>query len=66
MIRSGIPKARVITPAPAKHLGLIEHHTRYAEVVREFAYEAAAQMGEAPRNICPCTAKSMMNLPPPL
>jgi pimeloyl-ACP methyl ester carboxylesterase len=44
-IRSGIPKARLITLAPAKHLGLIEHHTRYAEVVREFAYAAEAQMG---------------------
>jgi pimeloyl-ACP methyl ester carboxylesterase len=44
-IRSGIPRARLITLAPAKHLGLIEHHTRYAEVVREFAYAAAAQMG---------------------
>ena len=32
---------------PAKHLGLIEHHTRYAEVVREFAYAAEAQMGRA-------------------
>ena len=46
-IRSGIPKARLITLAPAKHLGLIEHHTRYAEVVREFAYAAEAQMGRA-------------------
>ena len=42
-IRSGIPRARLITLAPAKHLGLIEHHTRYAEVVREFAYAAQAQ-----------------------
>ena len=44
-IRSGIPAARLITLAPAKHLGLIEHHTRYAEVVREFAYVAQAQRG---------------------
>ena len=44
-IRSGIPRARLITLAPAKHLGLIEHHTRYAEVVREFVYASAAQMG---------------------
>jgi pimeloyl-ACP methyl ester carboxylesterase len=42
-IRFGIPRARLITLAPAKHLGLIEHHTRYAEVVREFAYAAEAQ-----------------------
>ena len=45
-IRSGIPRARLIILAPAKHLGLIEHHTRYAEVVREFAYAAEAQMGD--------------------
>ena len=44
-IRSGIPAARLITLAPAKHLGLIEHHTRYAEVVREFADVAQAQRG---------------------
>ena len=44
-IRSGIPAARLITLAPAKHLGLIEHHTRYAEVVREFADLAQAQRG---------------------
>jgi len=44
-IRSGIPRARLITLAPAKHLGLIEHHTRYAEVVREFVYASAGQMG---------------------
>jgi pimeloyl-ACP methyl ester carboxylesterase len=45
-IRSGIPTARLITLAPAKHLGLIEHHIRYAEVVREFAYATQAQMRE--------------------
>ena len=44
-IRCGISRARLITLAPARHLGLIEHHTRYAEVVREFAYAAQAQMG---------------------
>ena len=44
-IRSGIRGARLITLAPAKHLGLIEHHTRYAEAVREFAYAAQAQRG---------------------
>jgi pimeloyl-ACP methyl ester carboxylesterase len=42
-IRSGIPKARLVTLAPAKHLGLIEHHRRFAEVVREFAYAVHAQ-----------------------
>jgi pimeloyl-ACP methyl ester carboxylesterase len=41
-IRSGIPRARLINLAPAKHLGLIEYHARYAEVVREFTYAAEA------------------------
>jgi pimeloyl-ACP methyl ester carboxylesterase len=45
-IRSGIFAARLITLAPAKHLGVIEHHTKYAAVVREFAYAAEAQMGD--------------------
>jgi pimeloyl-ACP methyl ester carboxylesterase len=44
-IRSGIPRARLITLAPAKHLGLIEHHTRYVEAVREFASAAQPQTG---------------------
>ena len=44
-IRSGIPGSRLITLAPAKHLGLIEHHTRYAKVVGEFAYGAQAKRG---------------------
>jgi pimeloyl-ACP methyl ester carboxylesterase len=46
-IRSGVPRARLITLAPAKHLGLVEHYRRYAEVVREFASAAEAQMGSA-------------------
>jgi pimeloyl-ACP methyl ester carboxylesterase len=45
IINSGLPSARLITLAPAKHLGLIEHHTRYAEVVGEFVYAASTQMG---------------------
>jgi pimeloyl-ACP methyl ester carboxylesterase len=45
-IRAGIPDARLITLAPAKHLGLIEHHTRYAEAVREFAVSAQARAQE--------------------
>jgi pimeloyl-ACP methyl ester carboxylesterase len=44
-IRSGIPRARLVTLAPAKHLGLIEHDTRYADAVREFAYAAQAEGG---------------------
>jgi pimeloyl-ACP methyl ester carboxylesterase len=46
-IHAGIPGARLVTLAPAKHLGLIEHHTRYADLVREFVYAAQAEMGEA-------------------
>ena len=44
-IRSGIPGARLIKLAPAKHLGLIEHHPRYAEVVRDFVNAAQTQGG---------------------
>jgi pimeloyl-ACP methyl ester carboxylesterase len=46
-IHAGIPRSRLITLSPAKHLGLIEHHIRYADVVREFVYAAQAEMGEA-------------------
>jgi pimeloyl-ACP methyl ester carboxylesterase len=46
-LASDIPTARqLVVLAPAKHLGLIEHRERYAEVVREFAYAAQAQMRE--------------------
>ena len=38
-IRAGIPKARLLTLSPAKHLGLIEHHGQYADAVRGFAVE---------------------------
>ncbi|MGB7793074.1 MAG: alpha/beta hydrolase [Terrimicrobiaceae bacterium] len=41
-ICASVPGARLITLTPAKHLGLIEHHARYAEVVREFTYAAKA------------------------
>lgn len=41
-IRAGIRRARLITLAPAKHLGLIEHHTQYAAAVREFAMATLA------------------------
>ncbi len=40
MIRAGIPHARLLTITPAKHLGLIEHHAKYAAAVREFAHAA--------------------------
>jgi pimeloyl-ACP methyl ester carboxylesterase len=45
LINSEIPSARLITLSPAKHLGLIEHHTRYVAVVREFVQAVAAQLG---------------------
>ena len=44
-IRASVPGARLITLAPAKHLGLIEHHERHAQAVREFTYATEAQMG---------------------
>ena len=45
-IRAGIPRARLVTLSPAKHLGLIEHHEKYAAAVREFAYAAQAKIRE--------------------
>jgi hypothetical protein len=32
-----IPVAQLTRLAPAKHMGLIEHHTRFAEIVETFA-----------------------------
>ena len=46
-ICDSVPGARLITLAPAKHLGLIEHHERYAKAVREFAYATQAQTSSA-------------------
>ena len=45
LINSKIPSAQLITLTPAKHLGLIEHHARYGEAVREFVHAATAQVG---------------------
>ena len=42
-IHSSVPRARLVTLAPAKDLGLIEHDKKYAEVVREFAYAVQAE-----------------------
>lgn len=42
-IRAGVPKARLLTFTPAKHLGLIEYHAQYAAAVREFVHAAQAQ-----------------------
>ncbi|MES2572311.1 MAG: alpha/beta hydrolase, partial [Verrucomicrobiota bacterium] len=36
-ISRDIPNARLATLSPAKHLGLIEHHRKYAELVHEFS-----------------------------
>lgn len=43
-IRAGIPNARLILLSPAKHLGLIEHHLKYAAAVREFVHETQAKV----------------------
>jgi pimeloyl-ACP methyl ester carboxylesterase len=42
-IRAGIPAARLLTLAPAKHLGLVEHHEMYAKAVREFTHAVHEQ-----------------------
>jgi pimeloyl-ACP methyl ester carboxylesterase len=36
-MKRDIPDARLTHLAPAKHMGLIEHHTRFARIVRTFA-----------------------------
>jgi pimeloyl-ACP methyl ester carboxylesterase len=36
-IHSEVPSAQLITLAPARHMGNIEHHTRFALLVGEFA-----------------------------
>lgn len=36
-MRDEIPGARLVTLAPARHLGLIEHHTQYAQAIHDFA-----------------------------
>ena len=46
-ISSGIPNVRLVTLAPAKHLGLIEHEARYAEIIRKFAYAAQKETGRS-------------------
>jgi pimeloyl-ACP methyl ester carboxylesterase len=37
-ISAGIFTSQLITLDPAKHLGLIEHHAKYARIVREFSH----------------------------
>jgi pimeloyl-ACP methyl ester carboxylesterase len=36
-MQTDIPGAQIIQLAPAKHMGLIEHHAHFAEIVREFS-----------------------------
>jgi pimeloyl-ACP methyl ester carboxylesterase len=43
MIRKGIPTATLKTLAPARHLGLIEQHREYNELVGEFVESVAAK-----------------------
>lgn len=45
-IRQEIPHAELVMLSPAGHLGLIEHHERYAEAVTRFATPAAIPMPE--------------------
>ena len=33
-----MPNAQLKRLAPAKHMGLIEHHTQFAEIVRQFSF----------------------------
>lgn len=47
-IRQGVPAATLVPLTPAKHMGLIEHHARYATAVREFA-SATQPAAPAPR-----------------
>ncbi|MDB6173982.1 MAG: Arylesterase [Chthoniobacteraceae bacterium] len=42
-IHSAIPNSQLITLAPAKHLGLIEHHHQYAKAVREFVFSTVVK-----------------------
>lgn len=41
-MQQDIPGARQVTLTPARHLGLIEHHERYAQSIREFARTSLA------------------------
>lgn len=35
-MRAEIPAAQQVTLSPAKHLGLIEHHEKYAQAIEDF------------------------------
>ena len=49
MIRRGIPECRLERLSPAKHLGLIEHHAAFAEMVRRFVRTTADGTFQADR-----------------
>ena len=49
VIRAAIPGAQLLMLAPAKHLGLIEHHEKYAIAVRDFVFAAQAKFND--RNV---------------
>ena len=36
-IAKNLPKAKLVTLSPAKHMGLLEHHDRFDHLVTEFA-----------------------------
>ena len=41
VMAEAIPRAQLVTLAPAKHMGLIEHHDRWVEAVDQFAQSVA-------------------------
>jgi pimeloyl-ACP methyl ester carboxylesterase len=41
-IQRSIPRAKLVALSPAKHMGLVEHHERFAGVVRDFIHEASS------------------------
>ncbi len=41
VMAEAIPRTELVTLAPGKHMGLIEHHTRFVEVVDAFAQSVA-------------------------
>jgi pimeloyl-ACP methyl ester carboxylesterase len=46
-ISKHVPNARLATLSPAKHLGLIEHHARFDELVAGFADSCFATTGSS-------------------
>jgi pimeloyl-ACP methyl ester carboxylesterase len=48
-----IPGANLTCLAPAKHMGLIEHHTRFAEIVKTFSSSTHRTLGMDPNTQSP-------------